>query len=56
MGHKVFFFFFKYNKYCNFFHCTENTLNLYEQPQEIHDSIIEAKSTQSKFANGVVSC
>ena len=45
----------QYNKYRDFFHCTQNTLNLYEQPGEIHDSITEAKSTQSKFANDVVS-
>ena len=32
-----------------------NMLNLYEQPGEIHDSIKEANTTQSKFANDVVS-
>ena len=45
----------QYNKYSDFFHCTQNMLNLYEQPGEIHDSITEAKSTQSRFANDVVS-
>ena len=37
-----------------FFHCTEVTLNLYEKPREINDSIKQVKSTESKFTNDII--
>ena len=38
-------------KYCHF---SRFTLNSYEQPGEIHDSIKQVKSTQRKFENDII--